>query len=60
MKVAVGDKVTLTDILMNAVAHPEKYQVGEVTEIGTHSVVSVKWNGINRPIDMREDELKKI
>jgi hypothetical protein len=56
----VGSKVTLTDPLRMVCAYPEKYQTGTVTSIGSWGIVDVQWNGIDRPIGMRADEIREV
>ena len=54
---AVGDKVVLTGTMRAVAVEPEKYVSGTVTRVGTWNIVDVIWNGFDRPIMMRADEL---
>lgn len=56
----VGDTVHLTPSMRRAALdlYPERYQIGTITRIGSWGIVDVKWNGINRPIGMRSDEIE--
>ena len=53
----VGDRVVLTPPMRACAIHPELYQSGVVTRVGSWSVVDVQWNGLDHPIGMCEDEL---
>ena len=53
----MGCKVVLTDSMRRACVEPEKYKSGVVTRIGTWGIIDVQWNGFNRPISMRADEV---
>ena len=54
----IGDKVELTPHMKLLVFQPEKYEIGEVVNVGSWGIVDVLWNGLNNPIGMRSDELK--
>ncbi len=54
---SVGCKVVLTESMQRICTEPEKYKSGVVTRIGSWGVVDVQWNGIDRPIGMRADEI---
>ncbi len=56
----VGDKVELTPAMKRAAIHPEKYQRGTVVRIGSWGTVDVQWNGIEKPITVRSDEITHI
>ena len=60
MKFKIGDKVTLTDVMKNAAVEPEKYQEGTVTNVGSWGIVEVMWNGLDHPISVREDEIRRV
>ena len=53
-----GEKVVLNDELKRIVDDPDKYGIGEITKVGSWGIVYVKWEGIDDPIGMREDELE--
>lgn len=55
---SAGNKVTLTPRMKRSVCNPEKYETGEVIRAGSYGVVDVLWNGLNKPIGMRSDELE--
>ena len=54
---SIGDKVVLTKSMQAASVEPEKYISGTVTRIGSWNIVDVQWNGFDRPISMRADEI---
>ena len=58
----IGDKVTLKPQVMRwqDEQNKRKYEDGIVLYVGTHSVVTVKFAGIDRPICMRQDELQVV
>lgn len=56
----IGDKVELTPAMKRAATRPERYQRGTVVRIGSWGTVDVQWNGIERPITVRSDELAHI
>ena len=53
----IGDKVVLTESYRAVNVEPEKYLSGTVTRIGSWNIVDVQWNGFDRPISMRADEI---
>ncbi len=55
---SVGDKVTLTDSARRVNVAPEKYQTGVVVRVGSWNIYDVQWNGFDRPIGMRGDEIQ--
>ncbi len=57
---SVGDKVTLTESARRQNVAPEKYQIGVITAVGSWNIDDVKWNGIDRPIGMRGDEIQGV
>lgn len=57
---SVGDKVVLIVDMKRAALEPEKYESGIVTHIGSWGIVDVRWNGFDRPISMRNDEITEI
>ena len=54
----VGDKVRLTKNMKRVARHPEQYESGVVTRIGSWGIVDVQWNGIDHPIEVRFDEIE--
>lgn len=56
---SIGDKVVLTAAMKRAAIEPEKYESGTVEYVWSLGVVDVKWNGIDHPISMRNDEVEK-
>lgn len=54
----VGDNVVLTEAMRRAAYHPEKYKSGVVTGVGSWGIIYVAWNGIDRPIGVRSDEIE--
>lgn len=56
----VGTRVTLTSNMKRAVTHLEKYEIGSIVALGSWGIVKVFWDGFDRAIDMRSDELKQI
>lgn len=54
---SVGCKVVLTESMRRACVEPEKYETGTVTRVGAWNVYDVQWNGFDRPISMRADEI---
>lgn len=53
----IGDKVTLTPSMKRAALEPEKYESGTVVRVGSWNTVDVLWNGFDRPITVRSDEI---
>lgn len=61
MSFEVGDVVRLTETCRKVCAEPERYLRGTVTETeGAWRICRVQWNGIDRPIAMRSDEIEHI
>lgn len=56
---SVGDKVTLTESTRRVSVEPEKYEIGVVTRVGSWNIYDVQWNGFDRPIGMRGDEIQR-
>lgn len=54
---SVGCKVALTESMRRACAEPERYKIGIVTRVGAWGIYDVQWNGVDRPISMRADEI---
>lgn len=55
-----GDDVVLTARMRRAASEPEKYKRGIVVSEWFNGVVYVLWNGIDKPICMRIDEIEHI
>lgn len=55
----VGDKVTLTPSLRRVCTEPERYRSGVIVRVGSWNIYDVQWNGIDRPIGMRGDEIQE-
>lgn len=56
----IGDKVTLEPGCKKAQIEPERYEIGTVAYIGSWKCVGVKWNGFDKVIIMRQDELELV
>ena len=56
----IGDKVQLTPRMRCAAVDPGRYEAGTVTRIGSWGIVDVQWNGVERPIGMRSDEVELV
>ena len=54
---SIGSTVVLADSVRRVCKAPERYQTGKVVEIGSWNVFEVLWNGFDRPIAMRGDEI---
>ena len=53
----VGCKVVLTAAMREQAVKPELFEIGTVTREGSYGIYDVQWNGLNRPIGMRADEI---
>lgn len=56
---AIGDMVELNTLLQRSCTEPERYKVGVITRVGAWNIYDVKWNGVDRPIGMRGDEIQE-
>lgn len=61
MRFSNGDVVRLAPGVKAVCVEPEKYERGVVTDdAGSWNIYEVKWNGIDRSICMRSDEIELI
>lgn len=61
MRFALGDAVQLAPNVKSVCVEPEKYERGVIVDpSGVWNIYGVKWNGIDRPIGMRADEIELI
>ena len=61
MRFSNGDVVTLAPRAKAVNVEPEKYERGIVTDdSGSWNIYGVKWNGVDRPIGMRADEIELV
>ena len=56
---SVGDKVTLTESMRRVNVAPEKHGIGVVVRVGSWNIYEVQWEGFDRPIGMRGDEIQR-